>query len=397
MEQKKTGAIKYQGLLFAAFIIAAFLSLPAISEINDYRFYIYLPDYSIGYCAKLLVGGVLALFKDSFTKEWLFGYMRVVVAVVSMFFALFLGKWIAASPKELRMPYFVLALFFATSPFAFNIFSSLIGLHDIYWYFFIVLALMCIKNKVLMWLVPLLSVLCVANHIAYLLILFPVLFIILLHLAVYSERKGVYKVLFAAMLLLTAGASVYVLFFERQTLNMTLPEMLSYTKAKINTDISSTGFEYTIFGYVEGVNLDALPEGQYFGSSIIATLRTLMNVAMNGVTLKRVVEIFFAILPFTASTAYIWAYALHRAKKLSERMIYFFCLLTFLALPILWLVSTDSQRWAALFCISQLMLLVFLLKEKDEYVCAAFNKIAAAVKEYPIVAAGAACLLYLIP
>ncbi len=398
MNSKSSNAIKYQGLLLVAFMFAAVVSVPALAQINDYRFYIYLPDFNIGYCQKLLVGGVLAFFKDSYTKEWLYGFMRIVVAAVSLIFALFLGKWVSRSPEELRMPYLVIALFFATSPYAFTIFSSLIGLHDIYWYFFILIALMCVKNKVLMWLVPLLSVLCVANHIAYLIILFPVLLIILLHCVVHAEKKGAYLALLIAVLLLTGGATVYVLFFERQTIKMTMLEMLSYTKSKINTKIDSLGFEYFLYGYSEGSTPEAPPaEGYYYGNSIIAIVKTLMTIMKENVMPFRIYKCFLAVLPVLVSSVYIWSAAIKKAKKAIERLIYVLCILTVLCLPVFWILSTDTKRWAAMYCVSQLLLLVWMLGERDENVCAAFNKFVCIVKKYPLIAAGAVCLSYMIP
>lgn len=392
MKSKGFGAIKYQGLLLAAFLVSAAVSIPLITEINDYKFYIYLPDYSIGYCSKLFVGGVLALFKDSFTKEWLYGFMCAAAVAASFVFALFLGKWVSRAPEEMKMPYLVFALFFATSPYAFSVFFTSIGLHDIYWYFFILIALACLRNKVLMWLVPLFSVLCVVVHIGYLVILFPALMIILLYEAVHAQNKGAKTALFILTGVLTVGITVYVLFFEKQTLTMTMNEMLAYTKGKLDVEVGSSGFEY----YFYGESADLQPgNGLFIGDSLLSILKTLAAVASEK-SIGWIYKSVLAMLPAAGVSVYIFASAARKTKKVSERFVYVLPILMILVLPALWIFSTDVSRWGGLFCISQMLMLVWMLWEKDENVCGAFNKVVAAVKKYPLFAAGALALAYLV-
>lgn len=383
--------IKYQIFLLAVMLFNSALVFPKPDEISHIRYSYYLADYSIAYCTRLLVGEVLSHFKTAFTFEWLTDYFAVVVVVAAVLSALYIGSWLGKAEKKDLPIYLVLALVFATFPFAFAYFSSTAGLLDIYLFIITLIALAILNVPVLKWLIPALCVVAMLVHPAFAVTFYPVIFVLMLYKTVKSERKLMPAALMTVTLLFTAAVAVYVAFYEKTTVKMPIEEMSAYLKAKLPIRDTQT-MEYFLYG-----RTIVIPEGEGYvaADSLLQVFKTMTWIAWHENQLPSVLNSAAALVPSFALFNYIWIKSAKACEIKGEKAVYTVAVLMVLMLPFTWTISTDVARFASLYFICQFLILVQFLRSGNTNVKNAFADAAAFAVKNPLVLAAAACMMYI--
>lgn len=375
---KAVGFLKknaYFFLLFAAMTVNCLLHYNWGFGLNDYRCSFYLGDFSIGFCSRLFIGTLLKPFKDTFTREWLVGFSWAVLLFAILLTALLLNRFIKKAPDESRREYIVFSLLAVILPYSFTWFSVWLGMLDIFWYIFTVIAIVCTRFKYLRWLAPLLAIACLATHYSAIFVFVPLLAIVLLYQAVKAEKKLAPSAVFAITVVLSLAATVYFVFFSDKTLTMTEDEMNTYLRQKMDIDVSYLGF------YLFGENNHNLQGNLGF------VVSTILSESQKSFDLYSTTHFLVSLIPLFAVIITILAKAVKHSNSAAERYVFGFgILLTAMLIP-LRILSTDTERWAAMVIISQLTLIVCFLHDRNEAVCRSFSEVFAFFKARPVLCA----------
>lgn len=365
-------------LLFLGLILViGLISYDASFGLNDYRLAQYLPDYSMGFCSRFLVGSFLMLFNHPFTPEWLTDFSAGVYIFTAFLTALALNRLIKSSPEyKKELP--VTTILLLACPFGFSYFAWWLGMLDVFWFIFTLLALICFENKYLCWLLPVFSFLCIATHYMACLVFFPVLAAVLLFEIGANPGKKSLVVLFMVTTFISVAAGVWFVFFATNYVKMDEAEALDYLNSKLFTNQEQTLFY--LYGTTRGESVSGVSgildaSAEYLGEdrfNFASWFKLLINV-----------------IPSAGFFTAVYVVSLRSTENKILKLASVLCI-AFNILP--WLiisVSPDTTRWFALYIIAQSMIVLYLVYRKNPAVSYGFGKVTHWLKTNPV----ALCIL----
>ena len=95
--QKVLSTTKYTAVIFAAMVLYCVVKGFEMSSTGLYS--LFLADFSIGICSRLLVGSIIGIFKDVVTREWVVGFLQVVTFAVFLVTAHYTGSAFTKAEK----------------------------------------------------------------------------------------------------------------------------------------------------------------------------------------------------------------------------------------------------------------------------------------------------------
>lgn len=322
----------------------------------------HLFDYSIGFVSRALVGEIITWFTDTVSLKLVLTVSRTTV------FTLFILQSAVAAlvfkKAFLKKNYLICAaaVAFVCSPVTVLSFVYNLGLLDQYNLVLSVLFLYISDTKAALVLTPVICVLGLLVHHEFAYALMPAVFLILLYYICTEKRLRRARIACLAFTACVAGAlTVYFVFFEKNHLTMTEPELNAYLAGKFKEydtfGIYTDYYTFYFFGKDSGETYANLFDKiqHLFGLTATNTNRTAM---------ARIIAVLF---PFYALLAHFWIFALRRAKKL-EKLPYLGFLLLPLTLAATWLISDDLLRFADESFLENFLLLAAVVKKDDPYV-----------------------------
>ena len=360
-------------LLFS--VLSGYLRYDSDKGLNDFRLSQFLPDYSLGYCSRFLIGSVLAVFKKSFTEQWLTVFSECVFVFTCFLTAVLFNELIKRTGVEYRNGVAVMGLFIISMTMGYGFFTYWLGMLDIFWYIFTLLALVCLCNKYLRWLFPVFSFLCLANHYMAALFIFPVFAAVLMFQA--SENPKDKKT--AALLILTVAVSVlsgiYFVFLGPKTVTVTPEQAQNYLNAKLPVD------QRHILFYMFG-------KARYdYVSTFSGVIKTNIEENIGYLEPHLIIALFAAALPVVAVFTYIYIQAFKKSKNVFGKITSVLCI-AFNALPFLIIIaSSDYVRWFAMTFISQALIIFYLVFKNNEGICYGFGRTVAFFRKNPLLLA----------
>ncbi|MBR2590328.1 MAG: hypothetical protein IKE65_05345 [Clostridia bacterium] len=255
--------------------------------------------------------------------------------------------------QDQRKASLTLIAFFLVAPFAFNIYIVQFGMFDINWVFYFVLALICLQNRYLKFIVPLFSALMAMVHYGAAITHIPILLVIILIYILKADSKKE-KTALIVILVLTAlaGAGMCIYFLLNDTKNL----VYSYEDFKNNLkQRNAISFYYDYVFYKESpaemkMYYDKLAQTVEIGrkSSVFGTIKQQMILSLAFVNIKDLIIIDgvgYIIEGFLL--AFLVSYFKEK-KQVIKRLIVIAMFIFSIAVPLICVMfSTDYSRWMA--------------------------------------------------
>ena len=322
----------------------------------------HLFDYSVGFISRALVGEIITWFTDTVSLELV---LRISRATVFTLFVLQSAVAALVFKKAFLKKNYVIcaaAVAFVSSPITVLSFVYNLGLLDQYNLVLTVLFLYISDTKAALVLTPVICVLGLLVHHEFAYALMPAVFLILLYYICTEKRLRRARIACLAFSACVAGAlTAYFVFFEKNHLTMTEPELNAYLAGKFKEydtfGIYTDYYTFYFFGKDGG--------GTYGG--LFDKIKRLIDLTLSNTNKTAMIRIIAVLSPFYALLAYFWICALRRAKKI-QKLPYLGFLLLPLTLAATWLISDDLLRFADESFVENFMLLAAVVKKDDPYV-----------------------------
>ena len=211
-------------------------------------FVLYLGDFSIGKCSRFLIGSVISIFRDTYTKEWIYSFNLVFLILIFILCGYYISSAAASSKKSNTLPVMIVSAIFIMCPFSFaSIYGSrYFGLLDIYEFLVFLLCIMLGKNKYLFYLIPFLCAAGVFIHDSYILVYLCPCLAVCAYYAVKRHKKSIPALTgFGVSSAAGFAASVFVVFFSQSTIKMSEAQVMEYLAAKGQCSVNE------VSGYIE--------------------------------------------------------------------------------------------------------------------------------------------------
>lgn len=328
-------------------------------------FVLYLGDFSIGKCSRFLIGSIISIFKDTYTKEWIHTFNLVCLVLIFVLCAYYISKTAASAKKSNKLTFMIIAGIFIMCPFSFiTVYGSrYFGLLDIYEFLIFLLCIILGKNKYLFFAIPFLCAAGVFIHDSYILVyLCPCLAVC----AYYAVKKFSRKITAATGFAISSGAgiaaSLFSVFIGPSTIKMSEKQVMEYLAAKGECTVNE------VSGYIEQYlfhkNTSSSLDIDY-GSDVWEMLKYMAEYNLNGMSSVNIVQ-FLSVLPFIVFMLWFWIKCAKRSRGFFGKIPYVLFMLTPLPVFVSLILSTDFDRFLATIIITQCFYLFMCVKEKDK-------------------------------
>lgn len=188
--RKVFSAHKYMFGFFFLILLAQFIGNGDTICFGDEASYsFHVVDFRVGIVSRILPGQLyLLLFKNPSRKSYVI-YEYVLLVLVLFCVSYFLEKIYSSAPDAQKITYAYILGLFCVSGCVFHIFFTNVGMLDVYWIYSLVLFFLLLQNKKTWFLIPLCYVFMVFVNYGALLCYIPLMSIVLLFKASYSENK----------------------------------------------------------------------------------------------------------------------------------------------------------------------------------------------------------------
>ena len=368
-------------LSIPVFIVIALLSYAGITYLCGFRlfglkvypptFQFYLCDYSVGFCSRLFVGAVIALFRDNVTTSLMSLIINVAVCASLFFQAILAGVLLRTALINKSLLATLIALLFLTNPLVVAENMSAPGLLDVYLLLLFLAWLAFLKTPLIAIVTPMFCLLGMAIHYEFLFTFLPPMLTLLLYYALFSEKKRVCVgrwFAFAGGSAVSFSSFVYFVFFAKDHLKMTSEEFYQYLLSRfaltsnerevytylMGAPIFRDYFDFYIFGNYKGT--------AYFGNmgSFLTFLKDWTYEHFNSVVFRKDMIMF---LPAVVFVLVIWGFCLSKEKGV--RKLPFLCFIgqVLVLIPAL-VISTDIWRWVSAALIAQFVVFAVVYTDR---------------------------------
>ncbi|MBQ6118316.1 MAG: hypothetical protein IJK98_03705, partial [Clostridia bacterium] len=169
--------------LFLVLYHWAYINNGALWSVNPVTYSLYVMDYSMGFCSRILPGAVYGALIGKYAYGPISAFVAVFFLLLLAAIAFFMERFFTAAGPGDRKTCLALMFFFLSGPFTFGILTREFGMLDLYWLLFFAAALLLLSKKRLKWLLPLCIVGMIFIHFAALFCYAAVLLALLLFFA----------------------------------------------------------------------------------------------------------------------------------------------------------------------------------------------------------------------
>lgn len=393
MTERKTKKFYQYWILFFA-VISAYsfcvvngFSLPRVDPYVTYTYH--CVDYSMGFCSRFLNGGLYNLFVKDPSPASATVFELIVLFSIYAGVTFLLARWTAALSDENRMTGLRLVCLLLTGSCAFPVFSGVLGMLEVFWVVFGILFILCLQNRYLRFLSPVLMFCFLLTHIGAMLSVVPLFALLLLYeysLAEDKKEKRIWLILFFVSCTAAVLSFCYFVGFEKRTLTYDIYEFNKILESRgtkgyyyydfslyaNNTDYNSfapfvcdhkTADSMDISMFVAGEEKTGL--AAFFSEIKYQTGIRKAYYLINGAeVLKKLLgRLFIAVIITFPVIAVLFKYVFARFKAAkgdgTSRFIWF-CAIVFLPFTVVCSIpiSDDTVRWLAhaILCVFTLLL-----------------------------------------
>ncbi len=363
MQRKKILlTLKNTAIVFAITVIYCIVKNFDMSDSSLYV--IYLGDFSIGLCSRMLIGSILSLFKDSFTEEFIINFVRFFTFAVFLVSAHFTGSAITQAKKENKKTVIILTALLIACPFSITVFAGdIFGFIDVFCMLVFLSAVYMGSNRILMWALPVILAAGVFLHDCYITGYMAPCLGVLAYYAIRKYQKKLHAALvFILSSVLCAVTSFYTVVFAKNTVRMTETQMLEYLANKGNCSIEKVSDYFENFLFYKDTS--GLMGGGY-GENIWVFLKYMIIYTFDFFDTTDLI-FFVSTIPLLALIFLIWIKAIKNSRTFMDKIPYILFILTVLPQLASLLFSNDFTRFLAVTVIVQFIYLFIAIKQHDE-------------------------------
>lgn len=339
-------------LIFLFFSTRLFISFFGRDTFSTWITTPYVINYHSGFIARAFIGSVIACFTDYLTlkqfKIIAFAATLVLIALISFL----IGKVISKTDQEFKNAVIISVFFFVSAPVSMTyMLEAHFGRFDVFLLLFTLIGLVCLRNPVLKWTVPVLCFAAVATHPGYMVTYLPALAIPMLYEVYRSRCSKKSIIIFSSSCIILIGFFVYFQLFSRRQLDFsTAEEMGRYLSQHTDMKIGMPMLYLEYFApFPEWVTKWVIPES------------LSMNLPEVGIALLTV------SLPLIVIFGVIWKNSIRNAENKFLKFIFLLCSATPLMFIISALFGHDWDRqWAPVINCQFIFLFYFVfLRERS--------------------------------
>ncbi len=356
------GKIKYEIGILLFLLLQFFAFLPTRENMPIWPFLTYLGDYSKGFMPRALIGEIISWFTPFYTQK-MFYFLSIGICILTCVFISLLSGFVIKNTQNKTAATAIVAIMIS-SPIFMPLFSSWLGITDIYLIFLTLLAFTFNENKILRCLVPIIMLICTAIHHAYLFLYMVPVAIALLY-DFFKNKKYIRDGL------LCAFSYISLIFFGLFCVNKrdnngfaSLDEMIDFMVSKTDMNINKNWL-------MQVVPNEYLSDTEYLFDKIGATI-----------SLSNLLGIVLIFSPLLVLFAFGWFKAIKESADKSEKFIFFLCLIQPISTIPAYIFALNWNRWTSSIVTAQCMLYLFMLYRKNKAVIAVTNKLTEFFKKH---------------
>ena len=364
------------------FIIVALLAYTGITYFSGFGFFrltatpptyqFYVCDYSVGYCSRLFVGAVIALFTDKVSIGEMNRIINIAVVLSLVCQAVIAGLLLRAGLKNRSLPAALIGLLMMTNPLAVVENMSAPGLLDVYLLLLFLLWLAFLKTPLIAIVTPIFCVVGMAIHYEFLFSFLPPMLCLLLYYAFNAKKK---RVRVGRWMAFSGGSAVsvasfyYFVFLAKDHLRLTSDEFYQHMLSRFSLTSSEREFltavmggplyrdyfDYYIFGEYKGYD--------YFNNinDFFVFLKNWTSGRFNAGMLRKDLILFLPVLLIAAA---IWIRCAKGEKGIRRLPYVCFIGQALVLIPEL-IISTDIWRWVSASLLAQFFVFAVVYLDKD--------------------------------
>ncbi|MBQ7043380.1 MAG: hypothetical protein IJN78_02115 [Clostridia bacterium] len=356
---------KYEVCILLFLLVELVAFVPPADGMTVWQMLTYLGDYSHGYMPRAFLGEVFSWFTPTISLELLWCVSVAVIVILSITISLICGQIIKKAENKSAVLSVVAVMLL--SPIFMPLFSSWLGIVDIYLVALTLFAFILNENRFLRYLIPVIMLGCVAIHHAYMFLYMVPLAIALLYDCI-KNKKYIRDGIFCGITYTSLIAFALFTVTNRSASGFgSLDEMIDFMINKADFPLNKEW-------------LSTLVPNEYFtGTDYVANTITQM---MSPANLLGIVVIF---APVFLTFAYGWIKAIKHSDKKEEKFVLFLCLIHPLSAVPAYIFGLNWNRWTSAIITSQCILYLFMLYRKNCAVSRAVNGIVEKCKKYFII------------
>ena len=353
---------KYEACILIFLLAEMIAFIPHAEDMTVWQMLTYLGDYSHGYMPRALLGEIFSWFTPTISLELLWAVSVAVIAILSVMISLLCGRIIRNAQNKSAASSVIAVMLL--SPIFMPLFSSWLGIVDIYLITLTLFAFILNESRILRYLVPVIMLICVAIHHAYMFLYMVPLAIALLYDCL-KNKKYIRDGIFCGITYISLIAFALFTVMNRTASGFTsMDEMIAFMINKADFPLSE-------------IWLSTVVPNEYFtGTDYVAdTITTMMSPA----NLLGIVVIF---APVFIAFAFGWIRAIKQSEKKEEKFIFFLCLIQPLSAIPAYIFGLNWNRWTSAIITSQCILYLFMLYRKNGTVTCTVNGIVEKCKKH---------------
>lgn len=359
---------KYELIIFAALGIQALMNLFPFDGVGEYISVYYLADYSMGKASRLLIGSIVNLITDNPNMEWINAFAVTVLFLTLLLVAVFVGRVVRNTDKELRAQLYIIILFFVTGSFTFTFFSKALGMLDIYTFIAALLAVVCAYSKATRWLVPVFCAIGVLIHNIFIVSYFPFVILTLFYFLIKENKKIMNSILFVASIAVTVALTVYFTAYSADNMAVTFEEFCEIIRKKSSVEISDTGLYgigFHLFN-IAGDDFGGYTAGMPVDMPFFELLKNIIAYMFSEISLRKAAAVIVISLFIFAAFWIIWIKCMKNTDSKGKKLIYLAFMLSSLIAFCGFVVTTDYIRWVQASLLTQFGFAFMMFLNKDE-------------------------------
>ena len=330
-------------------------------QVEGYAYTFHLVDFSVGLHTGVLPG---ALFYGLFGKNVSQSTVSNYVLALTILFMLLLSFLLEDCAKHLleqkKANVMLLVFFFVIGPYTAASCFHWFGYFDMYLFFLSILFFFCVRNRIAIYLTPVLFLLSVMIHFSSFLTCIPMFVIVLMYKCLKEkEERRKYKVVLLISVTVTIAAGFYFLLFESKNLNYSIEQFHSLLAERGGADyrdVFKEYYDYLFYKTFDGKTVYNFAEVTKGGwSTLFSFLRDYIRFNSNWMRSDAMVwssselaETIIAIPFFIGFYVIVIQYIRQNKLNKSEKGTFIPLFMTLLQIPVALiaiLFSIDLSRW----------------------------------------------------
>lgn len=346
-------------ILLAALAFFCFKAVKMITHVSSQLAFpgasLYLLDYNFYIGSRTFIGSILTLLTPHITYQQIFALNIAVYVITVILFFVYGLSTVKRAIKEDNNFMFMVAVIFIVSPYGLLGYSDWVSAYDIYLCLFALLCCMAACSKHLHWVTPLLCVMAIFTHYAFVFSFFPAVFSVQFYNIITSKKKAGKIISTVICFLASFVSGVYCGFFANSTIKMSRDELYAYMSERLGAPVENRQYF----------------DSYYFQDDVAGMLESFSNEIISPGFLTKFTRFF---LPVMILLFALWCYYIIKNPKKQILSGALFILTMGISIAVIFRI-VESPRWQTAATLSQFLILFALIRKNDSDILGCFDKL----------------------